>query len=460
MSFALSPKLFQSSTFRLALLYMTIFSVSVLLLLVFIYWSTAGYMLRQTEETIEAEITGLAERYNMTGLPGLRDVIEERLSRQANNSSLYLLTDAQRRLIIGNIKQWPKEKPSETGWLSFRIESGRFGEDGHHRALARTFLLRGNVSLLVGRDIHNLEETQNLIREALFWGLGITVLLALAGGTMMSRAMMHRLEDINSTCQQIMGGDLSRRIPRTGGEDDFDELVDNLNRMLDRIEELMQGVRQVTNNIAHDLRTPLARLRRRLDILRDSNPAAAESQQLLEQAIGEADGLLETFKALLRISEVESGGRRSGFKEVNMSALLGDLVEFYQPFCEERGQRFQLLAEKTKPISGDPDLLFQAFANLLDNAIKYTPKDGSILLEIIDRPGQLSVVIKDSGPGITLEARQKVFERFFRLENSRSTAGNGLGMSLAAAIIALHNGHIELGDNQPGLIVRVTLPRV
>jgi len=459
MSFVLSHKLFQSSTFRLALLYMAIFSISVLLLLVFIYWSTAGYMLRQTEETIEAEITGLAERYNLTGLPGLKDVISERLGRQNNDTSLYLLADSLSRPILGNVKEWPKEKPSDTGWLTFRVPSKQADGGEKHQALARTFLLRGNVQLLVGRDIHDLEETQALIREALFWGLAITFVLALAGGTMMSRAMMHRIEAINTTCQQIMGGELSRRIPRTGGEDDFDKLVDNLNRMLDRIEELMHGVKQVTNNIAHDLRTPLTRLRRRLDMLRERDSSDEQGQLLLEQAISEADGLLTTFKALLRISEVETGSRKGGFKNVDMTALLNDLIEFYEPFSEERGQHFQVQVETTQPISGDRDLLFQAFANLLDNAIKYTPEDGQISLGVMDQPEQVLVVIKDSGPGIPTEARQKVFERFFRLESSRSTPGNGLGMSLAAAIITMHDGHIELDDNHPGLIATITLPR-
>jgi signal transduction histidine kinase len=455
----LTTKLFKSSTFRLALIYMVLFGLSVLLLLGFIYWSTAGYMVRQTEATIEAEITGLAERYDLLGLPGLSKVINERLARRKSEISLYLLTDPQFKPIIGNLKKWPEAQPSAGGWMSFTIDSGVADDTDHHKGLARVFLLRGDFHLLVGRDVQDLEGIQRLIREALFWGLLITIVLALGGGVMMSRTMMHRIEVINATCRQIMNGDLTKRIPRTGGDDDFDQLVDMLNRMLDQIEELMLGVRQVTNNIAHDLRTPLTRLRRRLDMLRHDENSLARASELLDQTINEADGLLATFKALLRISEVESGARRGGFKEVDMTSLQQDIIELYAPFSEEKGQSF--IAEKvpTRPIQGDRDLLFQALANILDNAIKYTPASGSIRLSMIDQAEQLLITICDNGPGIPPSAREKVFERFFRLEESRSSPGNGLGLSLVEAIIKLHHGQIELADNHPGLKLTITLPR-
>lgn len=453
-------KLCKSSTFRLALVYMALFSLSVLLLLGFIYWSTAGYMVRQTEATIEAEISGLAERYDLSGLQGLSQSIIERLSRQRTGTSLYLLTDPQYKPILGNLPKWPEGTFSEQGWLSFRTDSGPNDDDGQHKALARGFKLGGGFHLLVGRDVHDLEEIQNLIRDALFWGLLMTIVLALVGGTMMSRTMMHRIEVINATCHQIMDGDLKQRIPRTGGDDDFDKLVATLNRMLDQIEVLMLGVKQVTNNIAHDLRTPLTHLRRRLDMLRQGNLSISHQEELLDQAISEADGLLLTFKALLRISEVESGTRRIGFQNVDMSALLHDLIELYLPLSEEKEQTFDADVTQTRPVPGDRDLLFQAFANILDNAIKYTPAAGRIRLILRDLPAQLKISISDTGPGIPPEAREQVFERFFRLETSRSSPGNGLGLSLVAAIIKLHHGQIELSDNQPGLNLTITLPRL
>jgi signal transduction histidine kinase len=459
MSFVQIDKLCKSSTFRLALVYMALFSLSVLLLLGFIYWSTAGYMVRQTEATIDAEITGLAERYDLTGLAGLSKSISERLSRQKAGTSLYLLTDPQFKPLLGNLPEWPEGQYSEQGWLSFHTDRGAGAEGARHKALARGFKLGGGFHLLVGRDVHDLQEIQNLIREALFWGLLMTIVLALAGGTMMSRTMMHRIEAINTTCHQIMDGDLKQRVPRTGGDDDFDKLVATLNRMLDQIEVLMQGVKQVTNKIAHDLRTPLTHLRRRLDMLRENGLSGERHEELLDQAIGEADGLLITFKALLRISEIESGSRRGGFRNVDMAALLHDLIELYIPLSEEKEQSFEAEVSPARLIPGDRDLLFQAFANIFDNAIKYTPASGHIRLVLRDRPEQVEVAISDTGPGIPTEAREQVLERFFRLETSRSSPGNGLGLSLVAAIVKLHHGQIELADNQPGLKLTITLPR-
>lgn len=435
------------------------FSLSVLLLLGFIYWSTAGYMMRQAEATIEAEITGLAEHYEQAGHLGLRKIISERLSRQNDSSSIYLLADQEFQPIIGNLNKWPKMESPEQGWVSFDSDSNPDDGVGPHKSRARTFRLRGGLYLLVGRDVHDLEEIQSLIQEALFWGLLITIVLALGGGVMMSQTMMHRIETINTTCRQIMAGDLAQRIPSTGGDDDLDRLVKTLNQMLEQIEELMQGVKQVTNNIAHDLRTPLTRLRRRLDMLRENDNSILNNDELLEQAIAEADGLLITFKALLRISEVETGNRRVGFEDVNMTALLQDMVEFYEPLCEEKDQTFTVEAGSSRPVMGDRDLLFQAFANILDNAIKYTPASGEIRLIMHDQPDQLQIVICDTGPGVPTAARKRVFERFFRLETSRSTPGNGLGLSLVAAIVNLHHGQIELADNLPGLNVTITLPR-
>jgi signal transduction histidine kinase len=438
---------------------MALFSLSVLLLLGFIYWSTAGYMVRQTEATIEAEVVGLAERYDLSGLSGLSNLISERLSRQTSETSLYLLTDMNFNPILGNLEKWPDAQPSDQGWLSFHID-GASPHAEQRKALAKVFPLQGHFHLLVGRDVHNLAETQNLIREALFWGLIITIVLALAGGIMMSRTMMHKIETINDTCHRIMDGDLTQRIPRSGGDDDFDKLIATLNRMLDQLELLMQGVKQVTNNIAHDLRTPLSRLRRRLDMLRENKITIDRHEELLDQTISEADGLLVTFKALLRISEVESGSRRSGFKNVDIAVLLDDLIEFYEPLSEGKDQTISVERQQIRPLHGDRDLLFQAFANVLDNAIKYTPAGGHIRLSVNDQPDLLQVSIADSGPGIPVSAHEQVFERFYRLETSRSSPGNGLGLSLVAAIVNLHHGQLELSDNCPGLNLRICLPRV
>lgn len=444
------PRLFNSSTFRLAVLYMALFSTSVLLLLGFIYWSTAGYMVRQTDATIEAEVAGLAERYDHTGLPGLTALISERMAREPGSPALYLLTDRNRQPLLGNLNRWPKGYEPKTGWLSFRLEDDRHADGNGHPARAQMFKLPGDFYLLVGRDVHELEKIQQLIVSTLAWGLAITVVLALLGGTMISRRFLRRIESINDTCRDIIYGDLSRRIPVRSADDDFDQLASNLNNMLDQIESLMAGVRQVSDNIAHDLRTPLARLRNRLETLREQVTEDGP-RELLDQANTEADGLLTTFKALLRIGQIESGSRRAGFTEIDLAALLQDVTELYEPLADEKGQHIELQLKSAKPIRGDRDLLFQAFANLLDNAIKYTPENGRIHVELAG----VNVSVADNGPGIPEEARDKVFQRFYRLEQCRTTPGNGLGLSLVAAVSNLHNASIRLEDNEPGL--RVTM---
>jgi len=442
------PKLFLSSTFRLAVIYMALFGTSVLLLLGFIYWSTAGYMVRQTDATIQAEVVGLAERYDRTGLAGLTALISERMAREPRSPILYLLADNNHRPLLGNLDQWPKGEETSSGWLSFRLEDGHNPGSKGHPARARLFKLDGGFFLLVGRDVHELEKIQQLIVTTLAWGLAITVVLGLLGGTMISRGFLRRIESINDTCREIMYGDLSRRIPMRSADDDFDQLAANLNNMLDQIEDLMAGVRQVSDNIAHDLRTPLARLRNRLEELREQVTEEGP-RELLDQAAAEADGLLATFKALLRIGQIETGSRRAGFTEVDLAALLRDVTELYEPLADEKSQHIDLELAAASTVRGDRDLLFQAFANLLDNAIKYTPENGRIRVELSG--GQVAVA--DNGPGIPEAARDKVFQRFYRLESCRSTPGNGLGLSLVAAVANLHNARIRLENNAPGLRV-------
>jgi signal transduction histidine kinase len=461
MSSELKPKLFKNATFRLALVYMVLFSLSVMVLLGFIYWNTAGYMIRQTEAAIEAEIAALSDRYDQAGLQGLSALISKRIRRQVINGPIYLLTDKDYRPILGNLGEWPEGQELSNGWMSFGINPVQSDDESEdpHTALVRIFTLRGSYRLMVGRDVHDLVRIRQLFRDSLIWGVLLTGLLALIGGVMMSRTMMRRIEMINDTCQRIMQGDLALRIPLKGNGDDFDRLIDNLNQMLDRIGLLMDGISQVTNNIAHDLRTPLTRLRRRLDTLREVSDPCAETHALLEQTIDEADGLLATFRSMLRISEVESGRRRAGFKAVDMCEVLNDLVEFYEPLCEDKRQLLKVELLECRPISGDRDLLFQALANVLDNAIKYTPRRGRIALSLAEAEQELVVSVADSGPGVPAELRGRVFERFYRLEASRSTPGNGLGLALVEAIVTLHQGRIELADNQPGLKVIITLPR-
>ena len=448
-------RLLRSSTFRLAVLYMALFGASVAVLLTFIYWSTAGYMALQTDDTIEAEVTGLAERYRLSGLDGLIRSIDERVSRKPNGDAVYLLTDDQLTPLIGNLDRWPRVARDSDGWLNFDLEQATSEGEVTHRGRARPFTLRGGYRLLVGRDMQELDATRSLIVRAIAWGLAITVMMALAGGIMLSRRTMRRLEAINETSRRIMRGDLSRRVPTRSSDDDFDQLADNLNGMLDTIEELMEDVRRVTDNVAHDLRTPLTRLRNRLENLKSDNDADKSS---IEAALADADGLLDTFNALLRIASIESGRRRAAFKSIPLDDVVRDVTELYEPLAEQKQQKLDVSVSDDVRIQGDRDLLFQAFANLLDNAIKYTPRGGSIRVTLEDGASGPRIRIIDSGPGIPEQSRDQVFKRFFRLEESRHTPGNGLGLSLVEAVARLHNASIKLGG-EPGLDVSLAFPK-
>jgi signal transduction histidine kinase len=447
--------LLRSSTFRLAVLYMALFGASVAVLLVFIYWSTAGYMALQTDDTIEAEVTGLAERYGISGLDGLVRSIDERISRKPNGDAVYLLTDDQLTPLIGNLDRWPRVARDSDGWLNFNLEQATGGGEVTHRARARPFTLRGGYRLLVGRDMHELDATRSLIVRAIAWGLAITVMMALAGGIMLSRSTMRRLEAINETSRRIMRGDLSRRIPTRSTDDDFDQLADNLNGMLDTIEQLMEDVRRVTDNVAHDLRTPLTRLRNRLEELKGDSSL---DRSTVDAALADADGLLATFNALLRIASIESGRRRAAFENVALDDVVRDVTELYEPLAEHKKQNLDVTVSENVHVRGDRDLLFQAFANLLDNAIKYTPQGGDIRVSLDDDTSGPRIRIIDSGPGIPEQSRKQVFKRFFRLEESRHTSGNGLGLSLVEAVARIHKADIRL-DGQPGLDVSLAFPK-
>lgn len=438
---------------------MALFGGSVLLLLTFIYWSTARYMAAQADATIEAEIRGLADRYRTDGLAGLRDSISERVSRKPGGSAIYLLVDDGYRPVAGNISRWPDVRASPEGWIGFLLEGEGWPAGEVHRARARTFNLRGGFRLLAGLDIHDLEKTRRLIVRTLVWGLAITLILGLIGGAMMTRTLVRRIEAINQTSREIMSGDLSRRIPLNRSGDDFDELAGNLNAMLDRIQALMEEVRRISDNIAHDLKTPLSRLKNSLEQLASGDTEGPEERRgLIEQSIAEADGLLATFNALLRIARVESGERRAAFGILALQDLLKDVVEFYEPLAEERGQDLVLRLEPVSSVSGDRDLLFQAFANLLDNAIKYAAGPGRIVVSLGEEAGRPRVTVADSGPGIPEGDREKVLRRFFRLEASRGRPGNGLGLSLVAAVANLHDAMLRLEDNAPGLRVVLVFP--
>jgi signal transduction histidine kinase len=446
----------RSFTFRMALTYTLLFGLSVLLLTVFIYWFTASYTVRESDEFIETEINDLADRYDSLGVNGMVSLINERLSHQPTDLSIYLLTGENYYPMAGNLKQWPQADMDAQGWIDFKLHGKADDGIGEHMIRARSFVLPGGYHLLVGRIISHLVALRQRIVITLASGLGIMLVLGGIVGLWMSRRMALRIEAIDRTNRDIINGDLSRRLPLQGNNDELDRLAQGVNEMLDRIQALMEDVRRVSDNIAHDLRTPLGRLHNQLDNLRDEVQQAGLDNTSVEQALSESEGLLTTFNALLRIARIEARSRTEDFTDIDLNALLYDAAEYYEPLAEEREQVLLVEATAAVHMVGDRDLLFQAIANLLDNAIKYTPQGGEIMVSLtVTEAGAAELTVADTGPGIPHAARQQIFQRFFRLEDSRSTPGNGLGLSLVDAVAHLHGISIRVSDNSPG--TRVTL---
>ena len=452
-------RLIRTSTFRVVLVYLGLFSASIMVLIGFLYWSTAGFIARQTDAAIQAEIRGLSEQYAQFGTIGLVRALDRRTARARANRGLYLLADAAFRPLAGNLSSWPRETADAQGWLTFRLEyADAPGAVDHGRA--RTFALGGGLRLLVGRDIRERMEIAQLLRDSVGWGLALAVALSLAGGLLVSRPMLRRIDAINAAGAEIMAGELDRRIPLRGAGDEFDRLAENLNAMLDRIARLLAGVREVSDNIAHDLRGPLARLRGRLELALDGPADGAAYREAIERTIAEADDLLKTFNSLLSIARLEAGAQEARLEPFAMDALLADVAELYAPLADAAKIALGLAIPTGITVRGDRHLLFQCIANLIDNAIKFSPEGGRITVSAGRADDDtVQVVVADRGPGIPDALKPRVFERFYRIEAARNRPGSGLGLSLAAAIAMRHDGALVLEDNHPGLRAVLRLKR-
>jgi signal transduction histidine kinase len=451
-------RLLRTPTFRLAAIYLALFGASVLVLLAFVYATTIGVLERQMDATIDAEVKGLAEQYEQRGIAGLARVVRERSAENRDRDSVYLLTDPFFNRLAGNLSGWPEPDRTDGQWIGFAIEKTVNGRPEPHPVRALTCVLPGRYHLLVGRDLDARERFRAVMLRSLAWALAATLVLGLAGGLVISRNMLRRLESINRTSRRIIEGDLHERVPVSGRGDEFDRLAANLNEMLDRLERLMAGMREVTDNVAHDLKSPLARMKARLEVALLENPDKASYRPAIEQTIAEADRLLATFNALLSIAEIEAGAAGRDIGPVDLSAVAADAAELYGPVAEERGLRFAAAVTPAVTVRGNRELLFQALANLLDNAIKYTPAGGRLDLRLEMSDGRATVAVADTGPGVPPEARDKVLNRYTRLNGSRTTPGSGLGLSLVAAVARRHGARLVLGDNDPGLKVSLTFP--
>lgn len=440
--------LLRSSTFRLTLAYLAVFGLSALVLLSFVYGASVTFMERQVMATIDAEVQGLREQYQTGGLAALARTIAFRAESDHNSGSVYVLFDTAGNVLAGNLDEPPAGRITDEGWLSFTRAS-----DGKP-VLAQAFLVDGRAHLLVGRTIEDKRDTQRLIRNAVFLGGAVMLVLGAAGGLVLSRWTLARLEAVNRTTTRIMGGDLGQRIAVKGGGDEFDELALNLNAMLERIEQLVAGMREVTDNVAHDLRTPLTRLRARIEVglMGPLDPATART--VLEDTVNDAETLIATFDALLNIARAEAGEQRASWERVALREICRDVVDLYAPLAEDRHMTLVLRPGPDAAVAGNRHMLAQALANLVDNAIKYAPEGGRIEVGVGAGPPPV-VEVADNGPGIPTHLRERALERFVRLAPDRTGPGNGLGLSLVKAVARLHGAALDLDDNRPGLVVRL-----
>jgi signal transduction histidine kinase len=466
------PRVLRTSSFRLTLFYGVPTLLGYLLLFGIVFWSTRHFMEQQIDASVAGELAEIRAAAPTDTLPQLRDVVESLSVRSPD--FFYLLEDAGGEVVAGNLPSMPPLEGIQQ-WAGSGHRHHLTGIRGQGR-------LAGNGAyLFVGLSTVQLHEMQEAVVHAFLWGFLLAMLLALAGGTATSLWILRRIESVSETSREIVRGDLERRIPDRGTRDEFDHLAASLNAMLDRIQALMEGLRQVSNDIAHDLRTPLTRLRQRLELARHraegpgdsddsddsgsagsagssgSSSSSSNSSNIIDPAIRDVDAILETFAALLRIAQIESGSRKAGFCRVDLAEVLRTVIELYQPALDEAGRPVELEIEAAPRVRGDRELLTQLFANLVDNALRHSGPNARIRLTVERQGERIAVIVTDSGPGIPVEWRDKVLHRFFRLERSRSTPGSGLGLSLAHAIATLHESALVLGDAQPGLRVTVLL---
>jgi len=459
-------KLFRTTTFRLSLTYLALFSAAAVVAIVYIYWNTTVLLSRQLNQTIDAELKGLAEQYRAGGLEQLVRTVAERTQTPGN--SLYLVADGEGRRLAGNLSAVTPDLWNSLGPVEFVYRRPAAGGVENRLAFANVFRLPSGYRLIVGRDIEDRRELARMVRSAMLWGLGVMALFGIGGGYWVSRKLLARIDALSDTTRTIMEGDLTGRLPVNGSGDELDRLSESLNLMLARIEQLMAGLREVSDNIAHDLKTPLNRLRNRVEAALREPYGEPIYREALERTIEEADGLIKTFNALLSIARLEAGAGGENRETLDLSALLRDVAELYEPVAEERGLVLNADADGPIYIRGDRQLLGQAIANLIDNAIKYgtaeTTKPGMGARPDVEvsahAKGDLAeVVVTDRGPGVPAADRERVLDRFVRLEASRSEPGSGLGLSLVAAVARLHGGSLRLEDNEPGLRVILALPR-
>jgi signal transduction histidine kinase len=443
----------RTAAFRLAALYAAVFGVSVLVLGGAVYGITHGALKRQFDDRIKVESAELVAEYRAGGLDRLRTIVEERRNAPSWWRFRYRLSASDGTLIANNLDA---PNPLEPGWLTVKHSEG--GVPARSRMRVFTTGLDSRYLLSIASSASSIDDAERALMETFAWVFLVMLLLGLGGGLFISSRFLARVESITSAAQSIIDGNFKRRVPVRGTNDDLDRLAQTLNIMLDRINELMESLRQVSSDIAHDLRTPLSRLRHRLEAVAGTQHTEAQLRDAIAAAISDTDDILATFSALLRISQIEAGTRRSAFAEIDFSQIVNDVAEAYAPSIQDEGKQLILSVAPGSSLVGDRELLTQLVANLLENAIRHTPTGTKIEVSVGAHEGDVVLAVADDGPGVPAEARERLFDRFYRLERSRTSPGSGLGLSLAKAVCDLHDATIAFDDNGPGLRVEVRFP--
>lgn len=473
-------KFFRTTAFKLTLAYMTLFALFGVAILGYFAFNTRRLITEQITQTVDAEIVGLGEQHRQGGIRLLVSVIDDRSRRPG--SSLYLVSNFAGESLAGNVGSLPHGVLDRPGWAETVYRRLDEQDGANHSALVRVVQMPGGFRLLVGRDLEEREHIYRILIATGRWSIALVVVLGLAGGFFVTRRVLKRIDAMSETSRVIMAGDLGGRLPISGTGDELDRLAQSLNAMLERIEALMLGLKEVSDNIAHDLKTPLTRLRNRSEEALRTPKDEAGYRAALETTIDESDKLIRTFNALLMIAQAESGQARDNMEVLDAGDIVRGIGELYEPLAEEKKLELRVETDGPAPVRGNRELISQALSNLVDNAIKYgrpnvegsrvegTGSEGApteiraeIPAEIVVRTRtdgqQVLIEVSDRGAGIPEADRSRVVQRFVRLEQSRSLPGSGLGLSLAAAVARLHGGELRLADNNPGLTTIIALPR-
>jgi signal transduction histidine kinase len=462
-------KLIRTTAFRLTLVYLFLFALFAASLLGYFAWNTRRLITEQITTTVNAEVGEVSDIFARRGLRGLVFTIENRALRPGAN--LYLVTTPTGQAIGGNVGSLAPGVMATNGWSETAYR--RLDDATDHRALVRVTQLSNGFRLLIGRDLEERKRLFGIVAKAAQWSLLVVIVLGIGGGIFVARRVLRRIDAMTGTTQRIMAGDLSGRLPVGRSGDELDRLAENLNAMLERIEALMMGLKEVSDNIAHDLKTPLTRLRNRAEEALASSGSEAEYRAALERTIEESDGLIRTFNALLMIARAESGQARGNMDDFDAAEVANGIHELYEPLAEDDGMTLRVKTSPT-PLHGNRELISQALANLVENAIKYgkpiraaqplgagavaSTASREILIEARRDGDQVLLSVSDHGPGIPEADRKHAIERFVRLEASRTQPGSGLGLSLASAVATLHGGELRLGDAHPGLSATLAIP--